>query len=136
MQRRLQEKDGVKRVLQAATYHAGEGELSGKRERSFGEAYRYLRRHRQWLRYGEYRAVGLPIGSGVTEAACKTVFRQRLKQSGMRWEVASGQVVVTLRVVRLSGVWAAAVSKWLGSQQVPRPGVKRVAPTGRQEKVA
>ena len=24
-----------------------------------------------------------PIGSGVTEAACKTVFTRRLKQSGM-----------------------------------------------------
>src|SRR5208283_5522980 len=30
----------------------------------------------------EYRRNHLPIGSGVTEAACKTVFTQRLKQSG------------------------------------------------------
>jgi hypothetical protein len=136
MLRRLKEKDGVKRVLQAATYHAGACGLSGRREKSFQEAYRYLRRHRKWLRFWEYKAVGLPLGSGVTEAACKTVFTQRLKSSGMRWEVLGGQVVVTLRVVLLSGIWEAAVAKWLGSQQFPTLGVKHDAPTDTQKKVA
>jgi hypothetical protein len=41
----------------------------------------------------------------------------------MRWEVSGGQVVVTLRVVLLSGVWEATVAKWLGGQQFPTPGV-------------
>jgi hypothetical protein len=136
MLRRLKEKDGVKRVLQSATYHALACGLSGRRQKSYGKAYRYLRRHRKWLRYWEYKAVGLPLGSGVTEAACKTVFTQRLKQSGMRWEVASGQVVVTLRVVLLSGVWEATVAKWLGSQQFPNLGVKHVDPTGTKKKAA
>ena len=123
-------------MLQAGTDHASVSEWSGRREKAFAAAYGYLRRHRKWLRYWEYRAVGLPIGSGVTAAACKTVFSQRLKQSGMRWEVSSGQVVVTLRVVLLSGVWEAAVSKWLGSQQVPTLGVKQGAPPGTTKKVA
>jgi hypothetical protein len=136
MLRRLKEKDGVKRVLQSATYHASERGLSGRREKAYVKAYNYLRRHRKWLRYWEYKAVGLPLGSGVTEAACKTVFTQRLKQSGMRWEVAGGQVVVTLRVVLLSGVWEATVAKWLDSQQFPTPGVKQDAATTTQQKVA
>jgi hypothetical protein len=29
--------------------------------------------------YREYRRVALPIGSGVTEAACKTIFNYRFK---------------------------------------------------------
>ena len=57
------------------------------------------------MEYARYRREGLPLGSGVTEAACKTVFTQRLKQSGMGWEVEGGQVVVDLRVLWLSGVW-------------------------------
>jgi hypothetical protein len=134
--RRLKEKDGVKRVLQSATYQASERGLSGRRETSYTKAYRYLRRHRRWLHYWEYQAVGLPIGSGVTEAACKTVFAQRLKQSGMRWEVSGGQVVVTLRVVLLSGVWEATVAKWLGSQQFSTGGVQGGASTGAQKNVA
>ncbi len=44
------------------------------------------------------------MGSGVTEAACKTVFTQRLKQSGRGWEIAGGQGIVDLRVVWLSGL--------------------------------
>lgn len=136
MRRRLKEKDGVKRVLQSATYHAQERGLSGQRQELYQEGYRYLRRYRKCLRYWEYRAVGLPLGSGVTEAACKTVFTQRLKQSGMRWEVSGGQVVVTLRVVLLSAVWDAAVARWLDCQQFPKPGVKQAVPTGDPQKVA
>jgi hypothetical protein len=136
MRRRLKEKDGVKRVLQAATYHAEECGLSGRREKAFREAYHYLRRHRKWLRFWDYKRVGLPLGSGVTEAACKTVFTQRLKGSGMRWDVSGGQVVVTLRVVLLSGVWETTVAKWLGSQQFPTWGVKHDATTDSQKNVA
>jgi hypothetical protein len=136
MQRRLKEKDGVKRVLQAATYQEQTLGLSGRRQRLYQEGYGYLRRHGKWLRYQEYRRVGLPIGSGVTEAACKTVFTQRLKRSGMRWEVAGGQVVVSLRVVRLSGIWEATIAKWLGSQQFSTQGVKQHTAMETQEKVA
>jgi hypothetical protein len=136
MQRRLKEKDGVKRVLQSATHHEQTVGLSGRRWQLFQEGYRYLRRYRKWLRYWEYQRVGLPIGSGVTEAACKTVFTQRLKRSGMRWEVSGGQVVVSLRVVLLSGIWEATVARWLVSQQFPTPGVKQDTATATQEKVA
>ena len=51
------------------------------------------------------RGLGLPIGSGVTEAACKTVFTQRLKLSGMRWSGQGAQTVLNLRVLLLSGLW-------------------------------
>jgi len=125
MRRRLQEKDGVKRVLQAATYHQQTRGLKGRRAAEFYTAYAYVRRNGKWMAYWRYRGVGLPIGSGVTEAACKTVFTQRLKQSGMRWEVSGGQVVVTLRVVLLSGVWASAVARLLASETFPWPGVKQ-----------
>jgi hypothetical protein len=125
MRRRLKEKDGLKRLLQAATYHRQMRRLSAKRKEAFEKAYGYLRGNRKWMAYWRYQGVGLPIGSGVTEAACKTVFTQRLKQSGMRWEVPGGQVVVTLRVVFLSGVWESAVARLLASQTFPWPGVKQ-----------
>jgi hypothetical protein len=54
--------------------------------------------------YAARKKVRLAIGSGVTEAACKTVFAERMKRSSMTWGIASGQVIVDLRVLVLSGV--------------------------------
>ena len=86
----------------------------------FWKAYRCLRRHARWMDYAGYRRRGLPIGSGVTEAACKTVFTQRFKRSGMRWGHESGQVILDLRVVYLSGLWDAAFARGLAAREVPQ----------------
>src|SRR5262249_39575959 len=52
--------------------------------------------------YPDYRACGWDIGSGPTEAACKSV-GARLKQSGMRWVEAGAAQVAPLRALYLSG---------------------------------
>jgi hypothetical protein len=41
------------------------------------------------MRYGEFRARGLFIGSGEVEVGCKSIVAQRLKQSSLRYAVAS-----------------------------------------------
>ena len=71
------------------------------------------------MQYGDYRKLGIPLGSGVTEAACKTIFTQRLKQSGMRWTRAGGQVIVDLRVLWLSGVWESAQQAYWAAKPLP-----------------
>lgn len=70
--------------------------------------------------YQGYRRRGLPIGSGVTEAACKTVFTQRFKRSGMRWRHDSGQVILDLRVIYLSGIWEEAFAADLSARELPK----------------
>jgi hypothetical protein len=55
--------------------------------------------------YPEYRKQGWDIGSGPTEAACKTV-GARLKQSGMRWLEAGAAEIAPLRALYLSGTAA------------------------------
>lgn len=37
------------------------------------------------------------IGSGVVEAACKTLVAQRLNLSGMRWGTHGAQAILTMR---------------------------------------
>src|SRR5205823_160080 len=108
MRRILKEAKGLCRVLQSASFHRNEQRLLGSRSKravEFFKAYRYLSKRGRYMRYSEYRAKGIPIGSGVTEAGCKVVVTQRMKQSGMDWEMEGGQVVMTLRVVWLSRVW-------------------------------
>ena len=72
------------------------------------------------MQYATYRRQGTPIGSGVTEAACKTVFTQRLKRSGMSWQKDSGQAIVDLRIVRLSGVWQDVHTQNLRNRPLPK----------------
>jgi hypothetical protein len=71
------------------------------------------------MRYRHYSGQRLPIGSGITEAACKTVFTQRLKRSGMSWTREGGQVILDLRVIWLSGIWAEVHQRYLASKPMP-----------------
>lgn len=45
------------------------------------------------------------IGSGITEAGCKVIFNQRMKQSGMRWHPGTGQYIVDLRTAVRGKLW-------------------------------
>lgn len=58
---------------------------------------KYFQRNRKRMRYLEFTERGWPIGSGMVEAACKTLVTQRLKRSGMRWNIEGGQAVLTFR---------------------------------------
>jgi hypothetical protein len=126
MQKLLLKPGGVGRVLHSAAALRGRVKPRGKRLADFRRAYKYLQVRRQHLRYAEYRRLGLPVGSGVTEAACKTVYTQRLKLSGMRWKKAGAQTILTLRVILLSGVWEKVYERWLAAEsevqvRVPDP---------------
>ncbi len=57
----------------------------------------YFRKNKHRMRYAEWRRKGYPIGSGVVEAACKTLVAQRLKLSGMRWSAVGAQAILTMR---------------------------------------
>lgn len=107
---------GIYRVLYSAAAIHGRYELSAAEERQYGKAWAYLSKRKRRMDYAGCKRRRLAIGSGVTEAACKTVFTQRLKQSGMRWGVAGGQVVVDLRILVLSRVWDEAFQAYLASK--------------------
>lgn len=62
----------------------------------------YFRNHLHQMNYAAYRENHYPIGSGVTEAACKTVIKQRLCCSGMRWKETGAAVVLSLRTLVLT----------------------------------
>jgi hypothetical protein len=66
----------------------------------------YFNNHRQMMDYATHTAKNLPIGSGVTEAACKTLVKQRLCGSGMRWKDKGAKVILSLRaLVQTKGRW-------------------------------
>lgn len=66
----------------------------------------YFANNRQRMNYADHVAHDLPIGSGVTEAACKTLVKQRLCCSGMRWKLQGAKVILSLRaLIQSKGRW-------------------------------
>jgi hypothetical protein len=75
-----------------------------RRRKLLAKERKYFRNQRARMNYASYQEHGLPIGSGVVEAACKTLAAQRLKRSGMSW--ADGkQPILTIRSLQQSDRW-------------------------------
>jgi hypothetical protein len=119
MRRWLKEKkSGISRVLHSAAAHAWRLEFTQEEAEAYEAAYRYLQTRMGLMDYWDCRRRGLAIGSGITEAACKTLFTQRFKQSGMKWSLEGGQVVVDLRVIWISKQWRNVYNTYL--KQLPQ----------------
>lgn len=72
----------------------------------------YFKNHWHQMIYPEARERNLPIGSGVTEAACKSLVKQRMCRSGMRWKEQGASMLLTLRaLVCTFGQWDTFWSK-------------------------
>jgi hypothetical protein len=127
---------GIHRVLHSAAGIRQWRMVVGAKRQQYRNAYNYLRKRIRFLDYCQYRRDHLPIGSGVTEAACKTVFTQRLKQSGMTWKLEGGQWIVDLRVVQLSGLWSQVYQAYLQAKMLPGMGTQAGAGKKTSRKVA
>jgi hypothetical protein len=77
-----------------------------RRQKALAKERTYFRNQRDRMDYARYRAEGLPIGSGLVEAACKTLATQRMKLSGMSWGEGK-QPILTIRSLQQSGRWEA-----------------------------
>jgi hypothetical protein len=66
-------------------------------EKTVEQELAYFERNTDRMRYGLFRAAGLFIGSGVMEAACKTIVGKRLKNAGMHWSKKNAKGVIALR---------------------------------------
>ncbi len=65
--------------------------------------YAYLARHREHIDYETYKALGLPLGSGMVESACKWLIQQRFKGVGMRWSEDGFNHLLHLRLAWVNG---------------------------------
>jgi hypothetical protein len=70
----------------------------------------YFKTNRERMRYADFRARGLFVGSGVVEAGCKTIIAARMKKSGAKWSVRGANDIIALRCTlassRFEDYWA------------------------------
>ena len=90
----------VKKITRQA-----EGKLFGNRKskKEVRKEISYLKKNKDRMRYDDYRAEGLFVGSGVVEACCKSIIGARLKRSGMEWSVRGANAIISLRCTIKSG---------------------------------
>ena len=78
---------------------------SAKRRKEMRKIIGYFEQHRAPMDYARSRREGYPIGSGVVEAAVKTLVKNRMEQTGMRWKEEGAEALLKLRAVFLNGYW-------------------------------
>jgi hypothetical protein len=66
----------------------------------------YFTNHHQQMDYAQRVQDNLPIGSGVTEAACKTIVKMRMCRGGAKWKDEGAKSVLSLRtLIYTEGRW-------------------------------
>ena len=76
--------------------------LNEQKREKLESAIKYFTNQLSKMNYSEYIEKEYPIGSGVTEAACKVIVKQRLCNSGMKWKHKGAEGVLCLRSLTYS----------------------------------
>ena len=84
---------------------ASRDELSRKQRVELEKIFGYFINNTERMDYAQYLAAGYPIASGIIEGACRTVIKDRMERSGMRWVFAGANAMMNLRSVHLSNLW-------------------------------
>lgn len=86
--------------------------LSETVREELSKAKTYFGNHHTQMQYAERVEAKLPIGSGVTEAACKTILKMRMCRGGAKWKESGARAVLSLRtLIYTEGRWEQFWSK-------------------------
>jgi hypothetical protein len=100
-----EEKDGAELILSQMKVFLNK-KIKEDKKAIIQSAITYFTNHLHQMDYCKYRQNNWPIGSGVIEAACKVIIKQRLCNSGMRWKDYGAKTVLALRCFNKSdGMW-------------------------------
>ncbi len=99
--------EGKAKLVAAAIRRSATRQEKQKGKREGVEACaNYLHSNARYLRYDEYLAAGLPIGTGVIEGACRHLVKDRMDITGARWSLGGAEAVLRLRSLHASGDYA------------------------------
>jgi hypothetical protein len=94
---------GVDEVLADITAALALAGLPAEARQPLENLLAYLQTHRHHIDYARFKALGLPIGSGMVESACKWLIQQRFKGVGMRWSEEGFDSLLHLRLAWVNG---------------------------------
>ena len=84
---------------------AARDKLSPMRKNDLEKIIGYFLNNVNRMNYADYLEAGYPIASGIIEGACRTVIKDRMERSGMRWVFEGAHAMMGLRSIHLSDLW-------------------------------
>jgi hypothetical protein len=96
---RLKHEEGAAEELLTEMRQVPTAGLSDTVQEELQQAITYFENHATQMKYAERVKAKLPIGSGVTEAACKTIVKMRLCRGGAKWTEEGAAIVLSLRTL-------------------------------------
>ena len=80
--------------------------LYSDRSEAIAACIRYYEANADRMRYDLYRELGLPVGSGVVESACKQIVGSRFKRAGCHWSKAGANALLAVKCCFENRRWA------------------------------
>lgn len=99
------DQQGVGKLIRSVQNYLSHKKYSKAAEKEIKKHLGYFKKHKKFMQYATFLEKGWPIGSGVIEAACKSVVKQRMCRSGQRWSIKGGQAILDLRAIAKSDRW-------------------------------
>ncbi len=116
--------EGVSKVANALHYQA----YKHRGRKKLKVEFRYFYRNRHRMNYLHLQDLHLPIGSGVVEAANKTLVTVRMKRAGSRWAIPGGQAVLTFRALaksaRFDHAWTLLAATYKIAVDLPQDALR------------
>ena len=91
-------------------------QLKGKAQERLEVICNYLSNNSDRMAYDAYLAEGFPIATGVIEGACRSLIKDRMERSGMRWVLSGARAMLSIRSVFFSGLWDEFMSFHINSE--------------------
>lgn len=103
---KLKNKDQGARELLTEMEAYAQAHFIEQKDHPIRRAVTYFTNHQHKMNYNKYQQQHLPIGSGVVEAACKTLVKQRFSKSGCRWTRPTVDYILLARgLILTKGRW-------------------------------
>ena len=109
--RTLLEPDGIDEVIRELSALA-----RGRRGKQVNKEIRYLKKHVAHMQYAAWKAMNVPIGSGVVESAIRRVINLRFKAASTFWREDNLAALLCLRCALKAGRWDALIIAHLRSR--------------------
>lgn len=93
---------GVSRILNELEEFIEKNRITAENRKKLQSAITYLSNHLENMQYYKNTNSNMAIGSGVTEAACKSLVKQRMCKGSSRWKDEGASVVLTLRSLHMT----------------------------------